>query len=475
MHESRAATSPLSNLQAAWLRGWPPLWQIWWTRNAGASALAAVRSERLNELVRFARRRSPFYRDAYRDVPEDVATAEVLPVMTRHQLMSRFDEWVTDASIRRRDLDAFLADRTRVGERFRDRCLVWKSSGTTGEPGIYVQDDDALAVYDALAAMQLASPELAPACAEALGLRGGRAALVAAVGEHFASTVSWTRGGRSLFGFAMRALSIMDPLPDLVAELDAFAPAFLASYPTMLSLLADERSGGRLCISPSLVWSAGECLSPRIRAKLERAFRCPVVDEYGASECLSIAFGCAEGWLHVNADWVLLEPVDASYRPTPPGETSHTVLVTNLANRLQPVIRYDLGDAVLVKPGPCRCGNPLPAIRVDGRRDDIVVMRSDTGHRVRLVPQALATVVEETADVHRFQIVHAAGNELRLRLAIDDPQRRRSTFAVASWALGNFLARHGIGAAPITLDEMPPAKEAGSGKFRQVVEQRQLR
>jgi putative adenylate-forming enzyme len=446
------------------------LWQIWWIRNAGAHAVAAARSSRLNELVRFARRHSPLYREAYRGVPDRVPTPEMLPVMTRRQLMSRFDEWVTDASVRRHDVEALLADRTRVGERFRDRCLVWKSSGTTGEPGIYVQDDDALAVYDALAVAKLSSAELAQASAEALGLRGGRAALIAAVGEHFASTVTWTRGFRSLPGFANRALSIMDPLPDLVAELNAFAPGFVASYPTMLSLLADEQSAGRLRVAPSFLWSAGECLSPRIRANLERAFRCPVVDEYGASECLSIAFGCAEGWLHVNADWVILEPVDSEFRPTGPGETSHTVLVTNLANRLQPVIRYDLGDSVLVKPEPCRCGNPLPAIRVDGRRDDIVTLRSDAGHSVRLVPQALATVVEEAADVHRFQIVHMGGNHLVLRFAGDDPQRSQAAFARASRALRGYLSSQGIGAAHIALDKMPPVQDLRSGKVRQVIE-----
>ena len=48
---------------------------------------------------------------------------------------------------------------------------------------------------------------------------------------------------------------------------------------------------------------------------------------------MSIAFGCREGWLHVNADWVMLEPVDANYRPTPLGQISHTVLLTNLAKR----------------------------------------------------------------------------------------------------------------------------------------------
>lgn len=85
-----------------------------------------------------------------------------------------------------------------------------------------------------------------------------------------------------------------------------------------------------------------------------------------------MAYDCEEGWLHVNNDWVILEPVDADYDPTPPGEPSHTVRLTNLANQVQPIIRHDLGDTVVARPGPCPCGNPLLAIRVQGRRDDVL-------------------------------------------------------------------------------------------------------
>lgn len=85
-----------------------------------------------------------------------------------------------------------------------------------------------------------------------------------------------------------------------------------------------------------------------------------------------MAVDCDHGWLHVNSDWVVLEPVDADHAPTPPGIASHTVLLTNLANRVQPLIRCDLGDSVLARPDPCPCGSPFPAIRVQGRRDDVL-------------------------------------------------------------------------------------------------------
>ena len=68
--------------------------------------------------------------------------------------------------------------------------------------------------------------------------------------------------------------------------------------------------------------------------------------------------------MHVWNEGVVLEPVGADYRPTPPGEPSHTVLVSNLANRVQPILRYDLGDSVCGLPHACPCKDPLPTIRL---------------------------------------------------------------------------------------------------------------
>ena len=114
---------------------------IWWTRLGGTDGIAATSMARLEALVRFARSRSPLYREAYRHLPEDrFFGLRQLPVVTRHALMERFDDWVTDREISRAGVEAFLADRAHIGGRFLDRYAVWKSSGTTGEPGIYVQD-----------------------------------------------------------------------------------------------------------------------------------------------------------------------------------------------------------------------------------------------------------------------------------------------------------------------------------------------
>ncbi|HEX7329777.1 MAG TPA: AMP-binding protein [Casimicrobiaceae bacterium] len=453
---------------AAW---WPGVWQLWWGRTAGTDVLRDAARLRLDALVAHARRHSPLMRELYRSLPATPALDE-LPVTRKRDLMGRFDDWVTDTAVRRTDIDAFLADPSRVGQRYLERYVVWQSSGTTGECGIFVQGDLALEVYDALIAVQMSAGHLASHCFAGL-VKGGRAALVAATAEHFASIASWQRACRTMPGLAARSFSIAAPLPDLVAQLNAFGPAYLATYPAMLRLLADERRAGRLRIYPSLVWAGGESLPASVRSALERAWGCPVVNEYGASECMSIAFGCTDDWLHVNADWVLVEAVDADYRPARPGEPSHTVLITNLANRVQPVIRYDLGDSVTVNPERCRCGNPLPAIRVEGRRDDVLEVPLADGRAVALASLALVDVIEDAIHMHRFQLVQTAADRLLLRLCGDDERMRAATFAAARDALARYLAAHGASAVTIELDSRAPQADAPSGKLRQVLREPQ--
>jgi phenylacetate-coenzyme A ligase PaaK-like adenylate-forming protein len=184
---------------------------------------------------------------------------------------------------------------------------------------------------------------------------------------------------------------------------------------------------------------------------------------------MSIAFSCPRGALHVNADWVMLEPVDRDYRPTPPGERSHTVLLTNLANRVQPIIRYDLGDSITASERACRCGSALPVIRAEGRRDDVLVLKAHDGSIVRLSPLALTTVVEDATTCHPFQLLQTAPDCIAVRLCARDPRSRREGLRSATRALHAYLAHQSLGNVRVVADDTPPLPDARSGKLREVV------
>jgi phenylacetate-CoA ligase len=87
-------------------------------------------------------------------------------------------------------------------------------------------------------------------------------------------------------------------------------------------------------------------------------------NSYGASEFMPIGWECRIGKMHASADCVILEPVDPQGGTTLAGQPSYSTLLTNLANHVQPLIRYDLGDQITVSSKPCGCGSTLPVIEV---------------------------------------------------------------------------------------------------------------
>jgi phenylacetate-coenzyme A ligase PaaK-like adenylate-forming protein len=260
---------------------------------------------------------------------------------------------------------------------------------------------------------------------------------------------------------------VATPLPELVAQLNAFQPAVLAPYATTAALLAAEQQAGRLRIRPAVVALAAEGLPEGDPARIAAAFGATVGNSYAASECPFLSYSCREGWLHVNTDWVILEPVDAHYHPVPLGHQSHTVLLTNLANRVQPILRYDLGDSVLQRPDPCPCRNPLPAIRVQGRAADLLTFPTPTGQNITLTPLMLSTRLDRLPGIALFQIEQTAPTELVVRLRPVPGADPEQLWEVAHLDLADLLATSGLGHVRIRRAAQGPQPAAG-GKYRLV-------
>ncbi len=438
--------------------------------HASAEALRRRRSARLASLLAAAAEGSAFYRRALAGRDPATVGLEQLPIVQKRALMADFASWVTDRRLDIGRLRRFVRKRTNIAEPYLDRYTVWESSGSTGEPAIFVQDPAALAVYDALEILR--RPVLRPlerwldpwALAE-------RTAFVGAIDGHFASTVSIERLRRLQPALAdrLRCFSFLQPIDALVAELNAFAPTVLATYPSAAVLLAHARRCGRLTAAPSEIWTGGEQFSPARRAFVRDTFDCPVTHSYGASEFLSLAFECRLGVLHLNSDWAILEPVDAEGRPVPAGQAGATTLLTNLANQVQPLIRYDLGDRVALLGARCACGSPLPAIRVEGRDDDTLVLPGRPGTPpVRVVPLAISTILEEEAGLFDFQLVQQGDGDLLLRTSQHGAQAQ-ATLRQARRKLLAFLSAQGAGALRVQCRTGEINHRGRSGKIKRVI------
>jgi phenylacetate-coenzyme A ligase PaaK-like adenylate-forming protein len=263
----------------------------------------------------------------------------------------------------------------------------------------------------------------------------------------------------------LQVLSVHTALGDLVNALNRFRPVLVAPYASLASQLASEQEAGRLQIQPALLTLSAEGLPVPEYDRIASVFGAKVGNSYAASECMFLSYDCRERWLHVNADWVVVEPVNADYSPTPPGEQSHTVLITNLANRTQPILRYDLGDSVLQRPDPCPCGNPLPAIRPRGRTADALTFPSLRGEPIKVPLLAFGADVQ---GVEQFQIVQAEPTTLRVRLRVAAEADGEHIWKAVRAEIARVLAANGLDHVAVERTNEPPQLTPG-GKFREII------
>jgi phenylacetate-coenzyme A ligase PaaK-like adenylate-forming protein len=269
-------------------------------------------------------------------------------------------------------------------------------------------------------------------------------------------------------GKRIRLVPVTLPIHEIVKQLNELQPAMFAGYASALGLLAQEQLEGRLNIHPAIVISSAEPLSDENRELIQKAFGVPPRNNYGCSEGGVMGYECNHGKMHINADWVLFEPVDAKHNPVPAGQLSDRTLITNLANRVMPIIRYELGDRVTLLPETCDCGITLPIIKVEGRTDEILHFRSSSGGLIPVLPLAVWSVLKETPGVLKFQAIQIAPDALKIRL---EPKHEEECDAVWKRVYINardYLSQQGLDNVSIVRAGEPPMRDPKSGKFRNV-------
>lgn len=431
------------------------------------AALESRRHERLQRLVEAACG-AHWFASRLRPRPAGGWRLQDLPRTRKPALMARFDDWVTDPAVSLPALREFTADPTRIGTLFLDRYAVWQSSGSSGEPGMFVSDGNALAVYDALELSRRTTLRHAARLFDPW-MVGERIAFVGAIDGHFASIAAFERLRRlnAWLKPRMAAFSLLQPVDALCASIQDFSPTLLCTYPSCAAILAEQAGHGHLRLAVREIWTGGEPLTPAMRVFVSNAFGCPVSNEYGASEFLPLAMECAFGRLHLNADWAILESVDARGHPARHGDRGSRCLLTNLANHVQPIIRYELGDRVLVSTERCRCGSHLPIVDVLGRDDDLLHVGRGAAS-VTLSPLALTTVLEEQAGLFAFQLVQRGPQLLELNAPVAS-RHDAERLDRGRDALLDFLQRQGASGVRVDCRIAEPRRDRSSGKVKRVL------
>ena len=344
-----------------------------------ADELDAVNWRLTQELLRHAYENVRYYRTLFDGIgmkPEDVKTREDysrVPVLTRQLLMDHFEELRADGVPRK---SLFLST----------------TGGSTGTPAKVYHPKKTC--HDALGWRMLSWWNLPPDCDRASTYRmSGRP-------HRRLKDLAWWPMRR----FLLNASFYTDEdIRGFLDEFNRIKPPLLHGYVGALESVANYiLANGIRVHPPTAVWATSAPLSPAQENTIRTAFGADVYDQYGSCEVHYLSAECpAKEGLHIFSDARTLEFLDDEHRPVPDGEYG-TIAVTDLRNKVFPIIRYLNGDRGRRKTETCSCGVSLPLMdKVKGRVSDTFLLPSGA----RLNGESLTTVFDDFPDVIRkFQV-----------------------------------------------------------------------
>jgi phenylacetate-coenzyme A ligase PaaK-like adenylate-forming protein len=436
-----------------------------WTSWGGRKRIEAKQIRNLRRLVEKARRDSPLFHRLYADVrPSSEVELLDLPVTRKPDLMREFDDWLTIRSLPLDRVREHLGDIGKVGVPL-DDVAIFQTSGTSGEPAVIVLPSSFVEYYFGimLARFERYHWKLIRDVRK-LGVRvtitGGNGHFA---GNGFNKLVQRLQPALAR-GLGLTFIEAEQPIDRLVERLNAIPNvAWIVTYPSMLTILATEKEAGRLRIAPALFSVGGETLTNDLRERVGGAFpslKYGIADFYGCTECLALSFECSHSRKHVNEDWVILEAVDEAMRPVPDGTLSASVLLTVLANDVQPFIRYDLGDCVRFYTTPCPCGSPFRSFQVEGRQATLVHVGEVT----------LSPLVFDLEHEHarRIQLAQTGDSDFEVRIEPTDEAAAAVAFKEVIESVKRVFRDNGLEHVAVRESQVPPELTA-SGKFHEVL------
>ena len=421
-----------------------------------------LQQQRLHELVTYAREHSPWLAKHYANLPENFTLTD-LPIVYKKDMLENYDDYVTDRNIHIQDVLNYVDRPTDDTSLFLGQYTALKTSGSTGNPLPMVRDDYHNKIHGQMMAQRLMGG-IPP---EVLSLKHNHIATVIHLANGASSYSAFLRTKNAVPEAAhnLLGLSCLDSVNHLVEQLNEFQPTTITGYPSMLVPLAVEQMKGNLRLHVKLIVTSAEMLTEKDYNVLREAFHCPVLNNYCMTEGGEIAMTRGSSRLHVNEDWVIVEPVDKDMNPL--GESdqwSAGLLITDLTNFVQPIIRYYVSDVVRITPLTPPEGAKtvdhcnLPCLEINGRMLDNYTICGKTFAVVGLVTES-----EVWPHLVKYQFVQTADDTIQLRGLCSADSDPAEVLDRLSKHLKQFLDQHGCPEAKVewSLEPFIPNKRGG--------------
>lgn len=409
----------------------------WWS----AERIAAVQAERLRALLVEVGAHVPYYRAMFREQGFDPATVRGVDDLRRLPFLTK--------AVIRANTEALKREQARGLARF-------NTGGSSGEPLIFFIGNERVS-HDVAAKwratrwwdVDIGDPEIV---VWGSPIELGTQDRIKFWRDKLMRT-------QLLPAFEMSEAK----LDGFIATIRATRPRMLFGYPSALTYIArhaEKRGVTMSDLGIRVAFVTSERLYDDQRTVIGRVFGCRVANGYGGRDAGFLAHECPEGGMHITADDVVLEIVDEAGQPQPAGVAGE-IVVTHLATRDFPFVRYRTGDVGVLGATGCSCGRGLPLLQeIQGRSTDFVIAADGTVmHGLSLI-----YILRDLPGVKSFKVIQETRTRTRVQLVTEpgfDP-------ALLETIRSGFRQRLGQ-EVEIVVEVVDAIAAEKSGKFRYIV------
>ncbi|MCF7932352.1 MAG: hypothetical protein K9K93_04205 [Acholeplasmataceae bacterium] len=360
----------------------------------------------LERLVRLAKDKSPYYKETLKDTTfQSLDDFHKLPSINKTIMMNHFST-INTCGLNKEDCMADALRREQEKDYlgyYQKKFVIGLSSGTSGNKGLYITPK---ALTKRLPAVFLA--------------RGGVGLRDLPLRILFMLRV-FSQGFEDINqpGVKLTYLSTMTNPREVILTMNEERTNVLMAPPSMIRFLLPLAKD--LIMPLKRVITYAEVLTKEDKAQFKSVFKTDVVEIYQASEG-QIASPCRHGHLHINEDLVYVELYDHDNQLI---QTPHMIgtrmVITNLVNTAQPLIRYEMNDLIVLD-DPCPCGSSFRRIeKILGRHDDVIYALDSKDVLRPVFPDLFARwIITESDDIREFQVVQQDLSTINVK--IDAPK-----------------------------------------------------
>jgi phenylacetate-CoA ligase len=206
-----------------------------------------------------------------------------------------------------------------------------------------------------------------------------------------------------------------DFLQYYIENLMKFKPEYMIGFPSNMLEIAKYGLKNEINFPKSIVkaiFPTAESITKEARETIESFFKTKIYDQYASSEGAPFIFECKLGNLHMELQSGVFEVLDTNNKPAKEGR----LILTSFTSYGTPLIRYDIGDGLILSERTCTCGNNNPLVEeILGRVNDFIYS-PETG-KINL--GNVSNTLKGTKGIIKFQAIQDSLDEVVIEIVID--------------------------------------------------------